>query len=87
MIFTLWPHYRDKFDQTVTGFSVKTEKYNYVEWTRLATGEVLAAELYDTVDDPAETINVVSLSGNDEAVSEMKILLEAGWQKAIPIVR
>ena len=87
MIFTLWPHYRDKPGQTITGFSVKTKKFNYVEWTRLATGEVLAAELYDTVDDPAETINVVSLSGNDEAVSEMKILLEAGWQKAIPIVR
>lgn len=84
MIFTLWPHHRDTFKRTVTGFSVKTEKYNYVEWTRLATNEVLAAELYDHANDSLETVNVVDLPGYEEAVLEMRKLLAAGWQKALP---
>ena len=71
MIFTLWPHYRDRFEQTVSGFSVKTEKHNYTEWTRLATNEVLAAELYDNATDPQETINVVDLPGYEETVLEI----------------
>jgi iduronate 2-sulfatase len=84
MIFTLWPHYRDKFEETVTGYSVKTEKYNYVEWTRLATNEVLAVELYDNMADPQETINVVDLPGYEKTVLEMSSLLQAGWKKAVP---
>ena len=86
MVFTLWPHYRDKFEETVTGFSVKTEKYNYVEWTRLATNEVLAVELYDNGIDPQETINVVDRPGYDKAALEMSKLLRAGWKKAVPKV-
>jgi iduronate 2-sulfatase len=84
MIFTLWPHYRDKPGQTITGFSVKTKKFNYVEWKRTATNEILATELYDDVNDPQETINVVGSPGYEEAVSTLKGLLEAGWRKAIP---
>lgn len=83
-VFTLWPHHRHSLEQTVTGFSVKTEKYNYVEWKRLATKEVLAAELYDRVSDPLETINVLGLPGHEAVAEEMRILLEAGWQKAVP---
>ena len=84
MVFTLWPHYRDNFERTVTGFSVKTKDYNYVEWTRLATNEVLAAELYDHVNDPKETINVIDLPRYEDTVLRMRALLQAGWKKAIP---
>ena len=83
-VFTLWPHNRDRFEQTITGFSVKTKKYNYVEWTRLATNEVLAIELYDNAIDPQETMNVVDLPAYDETVLEMSKLLEAGWKEAFP---
>jgi len=85
MVFTLWPHYRDTFEKTVTGFSVKTERYNYVEWTRLATDEVLAIELYDNVADPQETINVVDRPGYEKTVLEMSTLLKAGWKQAVPV--
>ena len=84
MVYTLWPHHRDEFEETITGFSVKSEKYNYVEWTRLATNEVLAAELYDNVSDPQETINVVDSPGYEETVLQMSKLLKAGWTKAVP---
>ncbi|MBT8050461.1 MAG: hypothetical protein KJO70_04650, partial [Gammaproteobacteria bacterium] len=87
VVFTLWPHDRDRFAQTITGFSVKTDKYNYVQWTRLATNEVLAAELYDHSNDTLETVNVVDLPAYREAVLVMRELLEAGWQQAIPIHR
>lgn len=86
-VFTLWPHHRDKLERTITGFSVKTGEFNYVEWTQLATNQVLATELYDQVKDPLETINVVGVPDHKEDVSKMKALLEAGWQKAIPIQR
>lgn len=83
-VFTLWPHDRGNFEKTVTGFSVKTKRFNYVEWTRLATREVLAVELYDREKDPFETLNVAGLPGYQEAVSDMQALLGAGWQKAVP---
>jgi iduronate 2-sulfatase len=86
-VFTLWPHYRDDFEQTITGFSVKTKEYNYVEWTRLATGEVLAAELYDYKNDSHETINVIDLPDYEQTVLEMRELLGAGWMKAKPMER
>ncbi len=83
-VFTLWPHHRDNRERTVTGFSVKTRDFNYVEWTRLATNEVLAVELYDHVEDPQETVNVVDMPAYVEVVAAMRKLLEAGWSSAGP---
>ncbi len=57
--YCIWPHDRTKYDKTVMGYSVKTERFNYVEWIQLNSGEVLARELYDHLDDPKETKNVI----------------------------
>ena len=83
-VFTLWPHWRDQPEKTVTGFSVKTKRFNYVEWTRLATNEVLAAELYDLEKYPSETVNVVDQPEYATAVAKMSALLDAGWELATP---
>jgi iduronate 2-sulfatase len=57
--YTLWPHNRRNYDKTIMGYSVKDERFNYVEWVKLNTGEVLEKELYDHQLDPKETKNVI----------------------------
>lgn len=56
---SVWPVNRSEFEKTVMGYSVKDGRFNYVEWIKLNTGEVLAKELYDHRIDPMETQNVV----------------------------
>jgi iduronate 2-sulfatase len=83
-VFTLWPHYRSNYDKTITGFSVKTQRYNYVEWTRLKTGEVLERELYDRQLDPKETINVINNAEYKEDIKTLEQMLKDGWKSAVP---
>jgi iduronate 2-sulfatase len=72
-VYSIWPHDRTKYDKTVMGYSVKTERYNYVEWIRLKTGEVLARELYDHHVDPKETKNVID---NPQYEADISILAQ-----------
>lgn len=41
------------------GYSVRTDKVRYTEWRDWETGQVIARELYDAIDDPGETRNRV----------------------------
>jgi len=65
--YTVWPHNRWDYDQTIMGYSVKTPDFNYTEWVKLNSGEVLDRDLYDHRNDPRETVNVV----NDPAYEEL----------------
>jgi iduronate 2-sulfatase len=56
------------------GYSIKNKRYNYVEWIKLSSGEVLARELYDHDVDPRETVNVVNQAEYDEVVSELEMV-------------
>jgi iduronate 2-sulfatase len=56
----VWPHYRTEYDRVVMGYSIKTERYNYVEWIKLESGKILERELYDHQTDPRETKNVIA---------------------------
>ena len=58
-VFSIWPHDRTNYEKTVMGYSVKTKRFNYVEWVQLKSGEILAKELYDHKMDPKETRNVI----------------------------
>lgn len=58
--FSIWPIDRRKYDKTIMGYSVKTKYFNYVEWIKLSTGEVIEKELFDRKDDAKETVNVVA---------------------------
>jgi iduronate 2-sulfatase len=42
---------------THMGYTLRDDRYRYVEWRELATGTVTARELYDHRDDPRETVN------------------------------
>lgn len=76
-VHTVWPDNRWNYEKTVMGYSVKSDRFNYVEWVQLKTGEVLERELYDQMKDPNETINVVEEAEYEEVVQSLsKICLE-----------
>lgn len=69
------------------GYSMKTERHHYVEWyhwdnaTKTA-GELAAVELYDSLLDPGENINVAAVPENTEVVQQLAQQLKAGWRAA-----
>ena len=68
----------------VMGRSIRTDRYRYVEWTREATGEVLARELYDHATDPQENANVAATSRHASTVVDLARRLREGWRAARP---
>ncbi len=69
--YSVWPHDRAKYEKTVMGYAVKTSQYNYVEWVKLSSGEVLASELYDHKIDPMETRNVIDDNNYTEVINRL----------------
>ena len=57
--------------RTVTGHSVRTERYRYTEWD----GGQQGIELYDHATDPQEFVNLAQQSTHTETVSRLKTLL------------
>ena len=78
---SVWPHSRDNYDKTIMGYAVKDNRYNYVEWVRLSTGEVLEREFYDHDSDPMETRNVIGNEQYQEVVGKMAIICEQRKQR------
>ena len=66
------------------GYSVRTERYRYVEWMNWETKEVVAKELYDHKSDPQENVNIVDWPENREKVDELSALFKSGWRAALP---
>ena len=60
IVFSQWPISRDKYDKVIMGYSAKSSRFNYVEWIKLNSGEVIAKELFDHDVDPMETKNVIA---------------------------
>ena len=71
-VFSIWPHDRKDYDKTIMGYAVKTERYNYTEWVKLDTGEVLARDLFDHESDPGEMKNVIDDPAYAEAILELE---------------
>lgn len=79
--YTIWPHDRWDYDKTVMGYSVKDDRFNYVEWVQLKSGEVLETELYDHSVDPQETSNVIGNPKYEVVIAQLSkecIKLKAG---------
>lgn len=70
-VYSIWPDQRWTYDRTIMGYAVKSKGFNYVEWVKLKTGEVVGRELFDHSKDPQETRNVID---NPEYSSVVKKL-------------
>ena len=75
-VFTIWPQNRDRYDKTIMGYSVKNKQFNYVEWVKLSSGEVLELELYDHEKDPNESRNVIGEAEYSEIAAELGEICE-----------
>ncbi len=73
-----------KGEPETMGYAIRTDRYRYVEWRNVKTGEVKATELYDHQADPGEVNNIANISANDALTSALKQQLQDGWQKARP---
>ncbi|MDQ3255205.1 MAG: iduronate sulfatase, partial [Acidobacteriota bacterium] len=67
----------------VMGYSIRTERYRYTEWSEPGKAPV-GVELYDHRADPAENFNIANLPENNTIVAELSRQLKAGWRAALP---
>ena len=70
--------------QEYMGYSIRTERYRYVEWMNWETKQYVAYELYDHTKDPQENINIAGLPDNAQIVKKLSAMLKAGWRAALP---
>lgn len=55
----------------VMGYSVRTHRFRYTEWRKVADGDVLARELYNHETDADETVNVAGQANRANAVKRL----------------
>lgn len=56
----------------VMGYTIRTDRYRYVQWNKFDSGEIVAQELYDHNNDPLETENIASDKNNREILEELE---------------
>lgn len=65
------------------GYSVRTDRYRYVEWVRFEDGAVAGRELYDELTDADETENIAGLPEHAGRVNRMSELLRSGVNRRL----
>jgi iduronate 2-sulfatase len=65
------------------GYTVRTERYRYIEWTSKDKA-LVGRELYDHHRDPHENVNLAGRTGTEELAESLSKLLRAGWKAARP---
>jgi iduronate 2-sulfatase len=72
------------FQGRIMGYSLRTERYRYVEWRDWIDGNWIANEIYDHLNDPDENVNIADRPENKGLVEELSRQLWGGWWKATP---
>ena len=75
-----WPNRGTK---EIMGYSVRTDRYRYVEWVRFEDGAVAGRELYDELTDADETENIAGLPEHAGRVNRMSELLRSGVNRRL----
>ncbi|MCF6341901.1 MAG: sulfatase [Bacteroidales bacterium] len=71
------------------GYTLRTDRYRYVEWYAWdketdTRGELTDRELYDHQNDPQENTNIAGLEENTAMVAALSEKLNLGWRAALP---
>ncbi len=85
--FTQWPKkHRTNPAKVIMAYSIKTDRYRYVEYTHKKSGTVHARELYDHAKDPDENVNIAGDPEHGETVEELSRMLAGGrgWKALRP---
>ena len=80
---------RETRQQERMGYTIRTDKYRYVEWYRWkkkekTRGELLGRELFDHDTDPKENNNLANDVQYKQTVEKLSQQLETGWRGAKP---
>ena len=85
--FTQYPrpaYYKKNTGFSEMGYSVRTERFHYIEWIDVKKNEAVATELYDHSVDPHELTNLAAKKEQQATVKRLSKLLEGGWKAALP---
>lgn len=71
------------------GYSLNTSEYHYIEWYTWdhqtgTRGDLRGVELYDSVNDAFEAVNIAQKPEVTEVKEALSEQLAAGWRKAVP---
>lgn len=61
----------------IMGYAIKTDRYRYVEWTDINSGDVMARELYDHFNDGQENLNQAENPSYASELPRLSALLDA----------
>ncbi len=71
--------------QGLMGYSMRTDRYRFTRWEkRNNPDEVVAVEIYDHVNDPAENVNLAADPANAKLVQRLTRQYKKGWRGALP---
>ena len=73
VVYSIWPISRQDYKKTIMGYAAKTERYNYIEWIKMNSGDKVGREFFDRLKDPYETINFVD---DDQYIETIAYLAE-----------
>jgi len=76
------PYYKKQYD--VMGYSVRTERFHYIEWIDVNKERPVARELYNHRLDPYELTNLAAKDEYKPILQQHHQLLEGGWKAALP---
>lgn len=71
-------------NNTIMGYSVRTDQFRYNEYRLAENGKVVDRELYRVNEDPYEEKNLVDNAEYARDVRSLKKLLDDGWKGALP---
>jgi iduronate 2-sulfatase len=71
------------------GYSINTHNYHYIEWYTWdektgMRGEFTSSELFDSENDPFETVNMAQMAELSEVTAALSEQLASGWREALP---
>ncbi len=77
------PYARSQYPRgrNIMGYTIKTNRYRYVEWTEIDSGQVIERELYDHFSDGDENVNQAGNASYRNEIPKLAVLVTASKVK------